>query len=113
MAPFSLWHRCPGEWVVPDCFSERWPPSPETPRILDHRDAMLRAEIPEACSTCGAPIAIGEEASRWYVSGPADLENAAKYGIAGEGWVEVRSLRWECSADIEHEYGPILLAPAQ
>jgi len=83
--------------------------SGSSPRVADYRMDDLE-QIPDVCPVCEAPIAVGEGTGRWYASGPADLAAAARYGIAGEGWIETRWLRWECSADADHEAGPMLRA---
>lgn len=69
---------------------------------IDYRD-----EEPTACEYCGGPVHVLEANGSVYVSGPADLEWAAEYGITTEGWYRTRWYEWQCMGDADH-YGPLL-----
>ena len=75
-------------------------------RIADYRDLD---EIADVCPVCGAPVERVEQRGVWYVSGPADLEAAKKYGIATEGPVTTIWWAWSCSVDFSHYWGPVLV----
>lgn len=73
-------------------------------RIIDYRP-----ETPTVCE-CGARVHVtGEQRGQVYLSGPADLQFAAAYGITTEGPVETIWHTYECERG--HE-GPVLFAGA-
>lgn len=75
-------------------------------RILDYRSEDIP---PESCTVCGAPIVKREKRGTVYISGPADREFAAKYGVTGDGEATTVYWTWWCSVDDTHEWGPVLL----